>query len=67
MSSSKWVGAGWHFYDGDLPFTKKINTLIINAKLRPHSLLIHLTFMDFGEGVDQPSWEYFHLPGVPYI
>ena len=26
-----------------------------------------LTFMDFGEGVDQPSWEYFHLPGVPYI
>ena len=46
---------------------KKINTLIINAKLRPHSLLIHLTFMDFGEGVDQPSWEYFHLPGVPYI
>ena len=41
---------------------KKINTLIINAKLRPHSLLIHLTFMDLGEGVDLPSWEYFVPP-----
>ena len=38
---------------------KEISTLIINAKLKPHSFMIHLTFMDFGEGVDLPSWEYF--------